>query len=153
MNDVGYLLPRRALQRLASYVGKDPQFPDLARLEAYLRQIHAPFGRLDDEAWRQMALHGHRRLADGGLGLAYDPGIGRAFSSPVLNDVDLKAIWDKVRCPVLLLRGSQSDLLLPETARAMAAKAEVVEFAEMGHAPSLMVPDQIERVCAWLARA
>lgn len=153
MNDVGYLVPRKALQRLASYVGKDPHFADLAQLETYLRQIHAPFGRLDDEAWRQMALHGHRRLAGGALGLAYDPGIGRAFFGPTLNDVDLKAIWDKVRCPVLLLRGSQSDLLLPETARVMAAKAEIVEFPDVGHAPSLMVPDQIERVRAWLAKA
>jgi pimeloyl-ACP methyl ester carboxylesterase len=152
LNDVGYLIPRQALRRLADYVGKDPTFPDLADLEAYLRQVHAPFGKLDDDAWRQLALHGHRRLPDGRYGLAYDPKIGQAFFGPIAGDVDLAPVWERVRCPVLVLRGAESDLLLPETARAMASKAELVEVPGVGHAPSLMVPGQIEIVRSWLAR-
>jgi pimeloyl-ACP methyl ester carboxylesterase len=152
LNDVGYRIPRQALRRLAGYVGKDPEFADLAGVEAYLRQVHAPFGQLDDEAWRQLALHGHRRLPNGRYGLAYDPKIGQAFTGTMAADIDLAPVWEKVRCPVLLLRGAESDLLLPETARAMASKAELVEFPAIGHAPSLMVPDQIEIVRSWLAR-
>jgi pimeloyl-ACP methyl ester carboxylesterase len=152
LNDVGYRIPRQALRRLAGYVGQDPMFADLAGVEAYLRKVHAPFGQLDDEAWRQLALHGHRRLPDGLYGLAYDPKIGQAFSGTIPADIDLASVWEKVRCPVLLLRGAESDLLLPETASAMAAKAELVEFPAIGHAPSLMLPDQIEIVGSWLAR-
>ncbi len=152
LNDVGSLVPRRALQRLAEYVGKDPVFEDLAGVESYLRETHAPFGALDEDAWRHLATHGHRRLADGRFGLAYDSAIGQGLSAALLRDVDLSAVWQAVRCPVLVLRGAESDLLLPATARDMAAKAEVVEIPDVGHAPSLMVPAQIEILRSWLAR-
>jgi hypothetical protein len=50
------------------------------------------------------------------------------------------------------LRGTESDLLLAQTARTMAAKATVVDIPAVGHAPSLMVPAQIEIVRSWLAQ-
>jgi pimeloyl-ACP methyl ester carboxylesterase len=150
MNDVGPLIPAAAIRRLAGYVGKDPHFDDLSGLEAYLREIHGTFGTLDDAAWRHMAAHSHRRLPDGRYGLAYDPGIGRGFAAALTQDVDLSALWRNVTCPVLVLRGAESDLLLAETARSMSAKARVVEFPAIGHAPSLMVPDQIALIRSWL---
>jgi pimeloyl-ACP methyl ester carboxylesterase len=153
MNDVGPFIPAAALQRLAGYVGKDPRFEDLAGIETYLRQVHAGFGAIDDAGWRHLAEHGHRRLPDGAIALGYDPAIGRTFGSAPIKDIDLSAIWAKVRCPVLVLRGVQSDLLLATTARDMAAKAEVVEIDGSGHAPSLMVAEQIEIVRSWLARS
>jgi len=151
MNDIGPFVPAAALQRLGSYVGKDPHFADLDGLETYLRQTHAGFGTIDDAGWRHLAQHGHRRLPDGKLGLVYDPAIGRAFAGTI-RDVDLSSIWQRVSCPVLVLRGAESDLLLAETSRAMASKAEIVEIAKTGHAPSLMAADQIEIVRSWLAR-
>ncbi len=152
LNDVGAVLPAAALQRIGGYVGKDPRFDDLAGVEAYLREVHTGFGAIDDAGWRHLAQHSHRNLPDGKLGLAYDPGIARAFAKGVNADIDLTSFWDKVRCPVLLLRGATSDLLLPETARRMAEKAEVVEIAATGHAPSLTTRGQIETVRSWLAR-
>jgi pimeloyl-ACP methyl ester carboxylesterase len=151
MNDIGPFVPAAALQRLGGYVGKDPNFDDLAGVETYLRQTHAPFGAIDDSGWQHLAQHGHRRLPDGKLGLAYDPAIGRVFAGTI-RDVHLSSIWQRVSCPVLVLRGAESDLLPAATARDMAAKAEIVEVANTGHAPSLMVADQIEIVRSWLAR-
>jgi pimeloyl-ACP methyl ester carboxylesterase len=58
-----------------------------------------------------------------------------------------------VHCPVLVLRGSESDVLLAETAAEMARRgprAEVIEFPGVGHAPALMAPEQIDRICTWL---
>lgn len=153
LNDIGPFIPSQALQRLAGYVGKDPVFRDLGGAETYLRETFAGFGTLDDAAWQQMALHGVRRRADGQYGLAYDPAIGRNFNASLSEDVDLSRVWGAVRCPVLVLRGANSDLLLPETARAMSAKAEVIEIPGVGHAPSLMVAAQIEAVRAWLERS
>ena len=40
LNDVGAFLAKGALQRIASYVGTDSLFADLAALEAYLRDVH-----------------------------------------------------------------------------------------------------------------
>lgn len=152
LNDVGTVVPAAALQRIGNYVGKDPRFDDVAGVETYLRGVHVGFGAIDDAGWRHLAEHSNRRLPDGKLGLAYDPGIARAFAKGVSADVDLTSYWDKVRCPVLVLRGATSDLLLAETARRMAEKAEIVEIAGTGHAPSLTTPEQIEIVRSWLAR-
>src|SRR5215470_576684 len=152
LNDIGPFVPKAALVRLAGYVGKDPAFADLAALEAYLRQVHAGFGPLGDDEWRHLAQHGHRRDAAGGLRLVYDPAIGRAFAGEPV-DVDLWSLWERVTCPVLLLRGGRSDLLLRETADAMTARgprARLVEFPEAGHAPALMAAHQIAVVKDWL---
>ena len=152
LNDVGSLVPVASMRRIAGYVGKDPVFDDLAGLETYLRATHATFGAIDDAGWRHLAEHGHRRSPDGKFRVAYDPAIAHAVNRALAKDIDLSAIWARVNCPVLVLRGAESDLLLPETARQMSAKAEVVEIPAVGHAPSLMVAGQIEIVRSWLAR-
>jgi pimeloyl-ACP methyl ester carboxylesterase len=152
LNDVGPFIPRQALGRIGDYVGKDPRFADLAGLEAYLRVIHARVGVMDDAAWQHFVEFGHRRLPDGSYGLAYDPAIANAFVAQPAGDVDLTPIWNAIDCPVLLLRGAESDLLLAETAQAMSAKAELVEFPGIGHWPPLMMPAQIEAVRGWLTR-
>src|SRR5215469_9554230 len=65
VNDVGPVVPKDGLQRIADYVGLDPKFPDLAALEAMLRYVHAPFGPMDDEQWHKMAAQSSRHLPDG----------------------------------------------------------------------------------------
>jgi pimeloyl-ACP methyl ester carboxylesterase len=100
-----------------------------------------------------MAAHGARPLNDGGFGLAYDPAIGAAFFADKIEDVDMWTVWDRIECPVLVLRGAESDLLSPETAAEMTRrgpKAELVEFTGCGHAPALMDPEQIAVVRDWL---
>lgn len=154
INDVGPFIPKAALERLASYVGGNPSFAGMEDLEAYLRKVAAPFGPLTDAEWRHLATHSARMLPDGSLTLAYDPVIGKAFHDQPLQDVDLWAVWDRVRCPVLVLRGAVSDLLLAETADEMTRRgprATVVEIPGCGHAPALMDPAQIAVIRDWLA--
>ena len=153
LNDIGPFIPKAALERIADYVGADPHFPDLDAVEQYLRTVHAPFGDLSDAQWRHMAAHGARPLGGGGFGLAYDPAIGNAFSGDATDDVDLWEIWDRITCPVLVLRGAESDLLTRETAEEMTRrgpKARLIEFAGCGHAPALMAAEQIAAVREWL---
>ena len=61
--------------------------------------------------------------------------------------------------PVLLLRGAQSDLVLPETVAEMRTRGpgargllEVVEVPGCGHAPALNVPQHYALVDQFLAR-
>ena len=153
LNDVGPAVAAEALARIGTYVGEDPTFEGLAGVEAYLRRVHAPFGRLSDGQWRMMATHSFRKRADGSLGLAYDPAIGAAFRAGPIVDVDLWAVYDQVRCPVLVLRGAESDLLSRETAAQMAERgprATVVEVPDCGHAPALLSEDQIGAVAGFL---
>jgi pimeloyl-ACP methyl ester carboxylesterase len=154
VNDVGPVLPRAALLRIADYVGRDESFPDLAALELHLRRIHAAFGPLTDRQWRHLARHGHRFRADGRYGLAYDPGIAVNVRAAV-RDWDFWASWDAIRCSALVLHGAQSDLLSAEVADAMSKrgpKADLMTFDGIGHAPALMSTDQMEVVARWLAR-
>jgi len=154
MNDVGPLVPKAALERLATYVGEDPAFEGLPELEIYLRRICAPFGPLTDAQWQHLARHSARHRPDGKLGLAYDPAIGDALRAP-LNDVVLWPVWSAVKAPVLVLRGAESDLLLPETAQRMITFAppgsRLATFDGVGHAPALMADDQIAVVETFLA--
>ncbi len=159
MNDVGPVLSRAALQRIADYVGLDERFATLAELEAHLRRVHAPFGPLTDAQWRHLVRHGHRYNADGSYGLAYDPRIAVNVKLAV-QDWDFWPVWDTITCPALVLRGAQSDLLSAEAADAMSRggpsgrgpKADLVTFDGIGHAPALMSTDQVEVVAQWLAR-
>jgi pimeloyl-ACP methyl ester carboxylesterase len=152
VNDVGPYLPEPALRRIAAYIGEIPRFPDVAAAETHFRAVHAPFGPLSDAQWRHLTVHGIRPMAEGGWRPHYDPKIGdnvRLAASPI----DLWSTWDRIGCPVLALRGAESDLLLAETAHEMTRRgprAEFVEFSQVGHAPALMDPIQIETVREWL---
>jgi pimeloyl-ACP methyl ester carboxylesterase len=155
VNDVGPFVPKAALERIGSYVGLDPRFADLAGLEAYLREVLAGFGDLSDADWAHMATHSARRRPDGSYGLAYDPAIGQAFRTGPIADVDLWPLWERIACPVLILRGGQSDLLLAGTVEEMVRRktnATLVEFPDCGHAPALMNPEQIGVIRDWLER-
>ena len=146
INDVGIIVPKAALARLAEYVGKDPRFPGFAELAAYTRIVSAPFGRLTDEQWDHLARNTATQHADGSWGFSYDPGIGLPFRQSPLKDVNLREFWDRIACPTLLLRGAESDLLPRDIAVQMTRcgpHARLVEFDGIGHAPMLMAADQI----------
>ena len=153
INDVGAHIPKASLERLGTYVGRDPRFATYRELEAYMRVVCAPFGPLTDAQWRHLTEHGAKQHGDGSWGVSYDPGIGIPFQKADIDDVDLWQPYDAIRCPALLLRGRQSDLLLADTAAEMTRrgpKARLVEFDGVGHAPMLMAADQIDPVRAFL---
>jgi len=154
INDVGPLIAREGLERIASYVGLDPKFADLPALEAYLRQVAASFGPLTAAQWRHLATHSARKHREGGLGLAYDPAIATPFREQPAADQDLWPVWDKITAPTLVIRGALSDLLRPRDAVAMTERgprAKLIEFAGIGHAPALMADDQIAAIRDFLA--
>lgn len=152
LNDVGPFLPKEALERIGAYLGLQLVFETIDQLETHLRQIHAPFGRLTDEQWRHLATHSARTRPDGKVVLSYDPRIATPFKAGESEDVDLWPIYDAIRCPTLLIRGAESDLLPKDIALDMTRrgpKTKLVEIEGAGHAPALMDPDQIEAIRAW----
>lgn len=145
MNDIGPLIAKAGLERIGTYVGKAPDFATLDDAVAYMRGVSADFGALDADQWRDLTLPCVKQRPDGRWVLRYDPAIALPFQTE-LKDVDLWSVWDRVRCPTLVLRGARSDLLRPETAAEMTRrgpKAKLVEIPGCGHAPSLMTADQI----------
>jgi pimeloyl-ACP methyl ester carboxylesterase len=146
LNDVGTVIPKASMARIGTYVGKDPRFASLDETEQYVRKVSAPFGPLTDAQWRHLTEHNAKQFDDGRWGMNYDPAIALPFRKAMDRDIVLWKQYDAVRCPTLLLRGAESDLLLRDTALEMTQrgpKPKLIEFAGIGHAPVLMANDQI----------
>jgi len=155
INDAGPFIPKAATKRILTYVGTGPEFKSLAAARRHVRDVLAPYGPLTDKQWAHLTRHGMRKLPNGGYTPAYDPDIVAPMKLGPPQDLDLWPIWDQIRCPVLVLRGAESDVLLPDTAAEMQTRgprAEIVEFAGIGHAPALMDATQIEVVRRWLLK-
>ncbi len=153
LNDIGPVVAKEGLARLATYVGNEIALPNLAALEAVLRQVAAPFGPLTDAEWHHLAVHSLRHNPDGTVGFNYDHHIGDAFKIAPDQDLDLWAQWGAITCPTLVLRGAESDLLRRADAEAMTHRGpdvELVEFPGVGHAPALMAADQIATISGFL---
>jgi pimeloyl-ACP methyl ester carboxylesterase len=147
INDAGPVVTRASLERIATYVGAAPVFPDLATAEKYVRAVSATFGPHDDAQWRFLTEMVLRRNAGGGLRMHYDPKLAEPFRKLMPEkDMELWPMWDAIRCPTLVLRGALSDLLTRETCEQMQGRgpnAKVAEIPGVGHAPTLMHADQI----------
>jgi pimeloyl-ACP methyl ester carboxylesterase len=154
LNEAGAVVAHAVLERIAGYVGKAPDFPSIEVAEQLIRAIAAPFGPHTDAEWRFLTEVVLRRNADGGYRLHYDPAIAVPFRKEIPEgDIDLWPVWDAVKCPTLLIRGAESDMLSRETAEAMTRRgprAKLVELPGIGHAPTLMHDDQIAIVSEFL---
>lgn len=147
LNDAGPVIAHAALERIASYVGRAPAFASLDEAEAYIRSISAPFGPHSDAQWRFLTETWLRKNDDGSWRAHYDPRIAEPFRATLPEkDLEMWPLYDAVRCPTLVLRGENSDLLARQTAHEMGRRgprARVVEIPGVGHAPTLMHAEQI----------
>lgn len=159
LNDFGARVAGIALQRIGAYLRMKRRFASIEELEAHLRSIHQPFGKVTDAQWRHMAEHSAVKTGEGDFRQHYDPAIGRAFAWPMMVDIALWSAWDRVACPVMVLRGEDSDLLHASTVREMQKRGiagknglvRSVEVRDTGHAPPLMSDAQISLVEEFLA--
>ncbi|MBU6484515.1 MAG: alpha/beta hydrolase [Betaproteobacteria bacterium] len=152
VNDVGPVVEPGALARIGQYFGSDPSFGTFGELETYVRSISAPFGPLTDAQWEHVVRSNARQRPDGRWGLAYDPRIAVTFRAQPAPP-DLWPLWDAIRCPTLVLRGAESDLLSAATAGEMSRRGpcpQVIEVAGVGHAPMLLDPDQVGVVVSFI---
>ena len=146
INDIGALVARAGLERIASYVGLDPKFDTLDALADAMAANFVGSEQVPRATILKLAEGAARKLPDGRYGLAYDPRIGDVFKANPPQDVDLFPIWDRIACPTLVLRGGVSDILSGPTAQAMTQRgprARLVEFPGIGHAPWLVSEEQI----------
>jgi len=161
LNDVGPVLEWTSLKRIGEYVGKNPSFDNEDQAVAYLASISASFGPHTPEQWLALTRPQLRSLPaeqGGGFTLHYDPAIAlplRQTTEQSLRDAAqvLWALYDHITAPTLLLRGAESDLLSTATAQAMTERgprARLIEFAGVGHAPTLVAADQVAPVVDFL---
>lgn len=159
LNDIGPSLNAGAVARIGQYFGKAPDFDSIEAGAAYMRQVAIGFGPHTPEQWLRLSApmlvkHGNKYR------LHYDVNIAKPFNAvtPEAAKAGEALMWmfyDKLACKTLLVRGAESDLLEKSTAMEMTQrgpKAELVEFAGVGHAPMFVQPDQIDAVEQFLRR-
>jgi len=151
LNDIGPALNPAALARIGDYIGQEVRFASFEQAVDYIREISLPFGPHSDAEWRKLAADVLRQDKDGQWTRNYDLGLALPFKKVTPDgarqaEAALWAAYDAIKCPTLLVRGAQSDLLTPEVARQMTERgphAQLAEIAGVGHAPTFMHDDQI----------
>ena len=154
INDVGPEVSRAGLMRIAGYAGLAADFDDFEQAVDYVEKVSASFGPHSRDEWRELTRHIVVQK-DGRWVLHYDPGIGQATRDAMAQTAtpDLWPLWQAVKAPTLVLRGAESDILTAETAQRMTMegpRAALVEFAGVGHAPSLLPAGQIDAIHTFL---
>jgi pimeloyl-ACP methyl ester carboxylesterase len=154
LNDIGPRVTKVSLERIGSYLGRAPDFPSIDQAVEYIRDVAAPFGPHTDEQWRFLTEIWVRKSDDGSYRAHYDPRIAEPFRATMpKEDLEIWPVYDAIRCPTLVIRGAESDLLSRKTADEMTRrgpKARLAEIPGVGHAPTLMSPDQVSVVRQFL---
>ena len=153
LNDVSPVVEPVFLQRVGTYLGLETFWTTLEEAADALQAISQGFGPHTRQQWLELT---RPQLVpaekDGVIGFKshYDPAIAvpvRALT-PEMAAAGQALLWqmyDQIRCPTLLLHGIESDLVSAAAVQAMATrgpKARVHELAGVGHAPTLVQPDQ-----------
>lgn len=160
LNDVGPRLEWSALQRIGTYVGESPRFASVEEGAAWLRVQSADFGPHTDAQWLALSEPMLRPGPEGGFVLHYDPKIavpmqGMTQEQVVQGEALLWNLYDAITAQTLVLRGAKSDLLTAQTVQEMAQrgpKAHSVTLECVGHAPTLVQPEQVALVKEFLFR-
>ncbi|MCZ8109397.1 MAG: alpha/beta hydrolase [Rubrivivax sp.] len=166
LNDVGPVIEPGFIPRILGYLGVPVFWRTLEEAADATWAVSRGFGPHTREQWLELTRNqlvpaeqddgqGHRVS---GFKPHYDPAIAvpvRAATpeAAAAGEAVLWQLYDQIRCPTLLLRGADSDLLSPATAAAMAARGprcQVHELPGVGHAPTLVAADQRERVRRFL---
>ncbi len=154
VNDIGPEVSREALLSIAQYIGKSDTFETLNDVETHLRKIYSEFAPMSDDDWHQMAKYSSRRTRTGRWRLKVDSRVGDAYRDSITYfDVDMWETWEKITCPVLVLRGKNSSFLTEEVAEKMLScgpSTTLVEFEDTGHTPTLRNDEQVQTIADWL---
>jgi len=165
LNDVGPVIEWQALQRIGQYLGKSGQFATVQQAADAMWAVSSSFGPHTPEQWLALSQPMLKPVpsAQGGTAFAlhYDPAIALPFGSTTEQQAKegealLWQAYEAITAQTLLLRGAQSDLLSVATAQQMTErgpKAQLVEFAGVGHAPTLVAPDQVDAVAQFVLAA
>ena len=161
LNDVGPVIARAGLNRIASYAGRIPPVRSWEDAIAYAKQTGGvAFPRYTDADWAVFV----RRLfkeGEGGVPIPEcDPQVFQPMH-PFFVWLLTPLVWGLFRklagaAPTLLVRGAISDVLGTETAvrmRREAPKMAYVEVDGVGHAPMLSEPQAKAALTRFFAEA
>ncbi len=155
LNDIGAEIPKKFLGKMKHYIDMNVKFTSLQQVVDYGKIAYSRLGICNEEDWLYFVKNIVRKDQDTGLySLKYDPLITNDIKNSRKSDkISLWFWWNRVKCPVLLISGSQSEVLLPETIEKMRLcknRFEEYKIFGTGHFPILFAKDHINRVLQWM---
>ncbi len=160
LNDVGPVIQWESIVRIGQYLGRVVQFASLQQAADAMWAVSTTFGPHTPAQWLELSRHMVKVVpgSSDAVMLHYDPAIAVPFGamtreSAAQGEAVLWQLYDAIQAQTLLLRGAQSDLLSPQAAQWMTErgpKARLIEFAGVGHAPTLIADDQVDAVASFL---
>ena len=156
LNDIGPDVEPSGVERILTYVGKDPRFKSWDEAaDAIAANYGSSFDRYTREDWVKMAKRNCRE-DNGEICFDYDMAIAEPFkTSGPTPHVDLWPFFAVLaQKPLLVVRGSKSDLLTASTAAKMQEVAPQMKLAVVpgvGHAPELNELEAVEAIDDFLA--
>ncbi len=156
LNDIGPVIEPQGLLRIKRYVGKLPIPRHFAEGAEILRRLFgAQFPGLNPQDWTAFAQRTWREQGDG-LVPAYDVKLARTLEKTNLENPP--TLWNQfdalARVPLMIIRGTNSDMLAATTLEAMLARRHALDVAivpDQGHAPLLTDPKLIRKIAAFVA--
>lgn len=151
LNDVGPALNLDAIMRIGDYIGQDVRFDTFEEAVAYIRAISLSFGPHSEIQWHKLSSDVLKQNEQGQWVRHYDLSLAVPVqaTTPDIAAAAQSMLWaayDAIKCPTLLLRGTESDLLTAEAAQQMTQRgpcATLVEIPGVGHAPTFVHAEQI----------
>jgi len=138
--DIGPDISEAGLVRVGTLMAKSP--------ELFTSVDHAlAFHRVTNPLYTEAMLlhrvqHGTKPV-EGGFTWKYDRGLREAVRSGTWRDpIDLWPLWRGIACPILLVRGGDSDVLSPEIAKRMVEENPNTRLAEIAGAGHTVPGDQ-----------
>jgi pimeloyl-ACP methyl ester carboxylesterase len=154
LNDIGPVISSVGIARISAYAGATPKLSTYAQAKAMVIANSAPFGKHSDQQWEYFVRHYVKQVGDEWV-LNHDPGIAIPFKAAGTQQPSLWPYFDAIVCPTHVFRGAESDLLEHQTVIEMSQRGPRASFDEIvnvGHAPTLMQPEQIMLVEVALAK-
>ena len=156
LNDIGPELDQAGLDRIVSYLGRQPEAMSLEEAARNVEAGAVGFANVPRDRWIEECLHRYS-FENGRPVLNYDPNLRDA----VLESLDHTpaSLWPYFEAldgiPLALIRGENSDLLSREVMKKMQHRRPdmaCLEVADRGHCPFLDEPECIELIRNFVIR-
>ncbi|MEM7177437.1 MAG: alpha/beta hydrolase [Pseudomonadota bacterium] len=156
LNDIGPVIDDAGIRRIMSYLGRPLPY---ANFEAAAQGLKAAYAgdapTVTDAQWLSYARNTFHD-DQGHPILSYDPKLRDSVAAAIEGpQIDLWPVYDAISCPLLVLRGANSNLFSAATLDEMQRRKPALTATivpDRGHCPFLDEPEALAAIDTFLAR-